>query len=44
MLVLGMEKADMHRSGKKGRGNSPGQGLGFGRDGGLAGRGAKKVE
>lgn len=30
MLVLGMEKADMHRSGKKGRGNSPGQGLGFG--------------
>lgn len=25
MLVLGMEKADMHRSGKKGRRNSPGQ-------------------
>lgn len=31
MLVLGMEKADMHRSGKKGRRNSPGQGLGFGK-------------
>lgn len=32
MLVLGMEKADMHRSGKKGRKwNSPGQGLGFGK-------------
>lgn len=31
MLVLGMEKADTQGSGKKDRGNSPGQGLGFGK-------------